>query len=105
MNAEEEPLVEARVDLARLGSNWRVGLVQLIEAHECKYDYLATRRMKHALMDRYAARYFYGDLSNDDRRFVLQLLSARYRARRDKHLSRLFKRATVRSGGVVEAAE
>ena len=60
MDVANDELVSANVDRARLGDNWPMGLVQLIEAHEKKHCGIAARKQVHVLIDRYVARYLPG---------------------------------------------
>lgn len=98
MSPETEPLVEANIDRARLGENWRRAIAQLIEAHELRNDYTATRKAIHVLMGRYGAAYFPADsLEYADKRYVITLLAERYFFRVNKRLSSSFGRRIVES--------
>lgn len=95
MNPIAEELVEARVNTERLGENWRGAIVMLIEHHEHRNGYMASRKAIHTLMDRYAARYFPSrELQQEDRRFVIRMLRERYQQRWSKRFATLMRTST-----------
>lgn len=78
-NPDVEPLIKAAVDRQKVGGEWPAGIVQLIEAHERKYRYMATRKNVHVLMDRYIAEYFPDvSLEYQHRHAIISALRARH---------------------------
>lgn len=56
--SETQPLVKAVIEKKKLHDKWWLALGYLIEHHEKKYKYLATRRDIGILIDRYKREYF-----------------------------------------------